>query len=248
MENEIITQENQRLQVSQSTPMRLVELAVNQGADIEKLERLMALSERYDANQAKKAFDLAMSEFQSILPVIEKGGVVDFESSKGRTYYTYAKIEDIAEAIKPALKKTGLSYRFTQSQNVELITVRCIVTHKDGHSEFSELTSGRDSSGGKDALKGIASTLSYLRRYTLTGLMGIVVGGEDFDSEDGTGFDINQETQCYPDTEFNKNFPAWSKVIQVGKKTPDQMLTYLQKKGIVISQAQFEQLKQVEVK
>jgi hypothetical protein len=228
--------------------MRLIEMAVERGADIAQLEKLMDLQERYEAGQSKKAFNLAMSVFQSMLPVIEKLGVVDYESSKGRTFYQYAKIEDIAKAIQPALKESGLSYRFTQSQSNGAITVKCIVTHKSGHSEFSELSSAPDSSGGKDQLKGIASAITYLRRYTLTGILGIVVGGED---DDGGHVEIEKPSEiikCYPDEEFKKNFPRWKKMIEDGKKTPDQMLEFLQSKNVVISQSQFDSLKQVEVK
>lgn len=255
MENNNVTiiEQQKNLPVIAQPHMRLIEVAVEKGYPIEYLEKLMSLQERYEANQAKKDFDMAMSEFQSMLPIIENHGVVDFTGSKGRTYYTYAKVEDIAAAIKPALKATGLSYRFVQDQQAENITVTCIVTHKAGHSETSKLTSGRDTSGGKDALKGIASTLSYLYRYLLKGALGIITGGEDDDGDnhleiikplDGT----ESPQECYPDSEFNKNLPKWKKAIQDGRKTPETMLLFLQDRGIVISQSQFETLKQAEVK
>lgn len=225
--------------------MQLIETALKLDAPIEKLEKLMELQERYEANQAKKDFDLAMSEFQSELPVIEKKGVVDFESTKGRTYYKYAKLDDIAVAIQPALKASGLSYRFKQDQDQSLVTVTCIIAHKNGHQEVSTLQSSRDTSGGKDALKGIASTLTYLRRYTLCGSLGIVTGDEDLDGE----IDQPEEAPlCYPDAEFNKNFPKWEKLISSGKKTAPEMLSFLQAKNIVISESQYQQLQQVEVK
>jgi len=220
---------------------------VNNGADITQLEKLMDLQERYEANQAKKEFNAAMSKFQAMLPVIEKLGIVDYTTSKGRTFYQYAKIEDIAKAIQPALKETGLSYRFTQSQDNGIITVRCIVTHQSGHSEYSELVSSPDISGGKDQLKSIASAISYLRRYTLTGILGIVVGGED-DDGDSVQYDNQDQQQvvnCYPDEEFNKNFPAWSKKITDGKHTVDSLHQFLTKKNIILSQDQYSKLQQV---
>ncbi len=110
---ELVTSEQQSsLPVMAQPHMRLIEIAVNNGADITQLEKLMDLQERYEANQAKKEFNAAMSKFQAMLPVIEKLGIVDYTTSKGRTFYQYAKIEDIAKAIQPALKETGLSFRF----------------------------------------------------------------------------------------------------------------------------------------
>lgn len=245
---ELVTSDQQSsLPVMAQPHMRLIEIAVNNGADITQLEKLMDLQERYEANQAKKEFNAAMSKFQSMLPVIEKLGIVDYTTSKGRTFYQYAKIEDIAKAIQPALKETGLSYRFTQSQDNGIITVRCIVTHQSGHSEYSELVSSPDISGGKDQLKSIASAISYLRRYTLTGILGIVVGGED-DDGDSVQYD-NQDQQktvnCYPDEEFNKNFPAWSKKITDGKHTVDSLHQFLTNKKIILSQDQYSKLQQV---
>ena len=42
------------------TPMGMVARAVESGASIEIIERLMSLQERWEANQARKAFDAAM--------------------------------------------------------------------------------------------------------------------------------------------------------------------------------------------
>jgi hypothetical protein len=167
--------------ISEQSHMKLIEIAISKGADITQLEKLMDLQERYEANIARKEFNAAMSEFQSGLPVIGKSGTVDYTTAKGRTNYEYAKIEDIAKAIRPSLKTSKLSYRFKQSQDANGITVCCVVTHSSGHSESNHLTAPPDLTGGKDTLKAIASTISYLKRYTLTGGLGIIVGGEDDD-------------------------------------------------------------------
>lgn len=166
-------------QVAQVNPMQLVSLAVEQGADIDKLSKLMDLQERWEANQAKKAFDEAMNVFQSLMPVVPRRGNVDYTTTKGRTAYDYGRMEDAAKIARPHLEQAGLSYRFTQETNNNQITVTCIVTHKGGYSERNSLTASPDVSGGKDAIKAMASTISYLRRYTFTGGLGIVFSGED---------------------------------------------------------------------
>jgi len=254
---ELVVEHNQEVQLptivaQQNQYMSLIQLAVEKGADIVQLEKLMDLQERYEANQARKDFAAAISKFQSMLPVIEKNGVVDYTSAKGRTYYNYAKLEDIAHAIKPALKETGLSYRFTQRQHQDWITVICIVTHSNGHSEISELTSQPDISGGKDPLKAIASAISYLRRYTLTGSLGIVVGGEDDDAGAAgsdhlvDGEQTPTENQgFYPDESFNSVFPKWEKLILEGKKTPDQIISNGNKKGITFGPDQLQKINNV---
>ena len=225
------------LAVQQEQYMGLIQMAVEKGADITQLEKLMDLQERYEANQAKKDFNLSMSRFQSLLPIIEKNGVVDYTTAKGRTYYEYAKLEDIAHAIKPALKESQLSYRFTQKQSDGLIKVICIVTHSSGHFETSELTSQADFSGGKDHLKAIASALRYLRRYTLTDSLGIVVGGEDDDGDNAsneTTTEIEPKEKVisgYSQDDFDKNYPKWMKLIDTNKKTADQIIAMISTKA-----------------
>lgn len=229
---EVVTQEQSSLPVMAQPHMRLIEIAVNNGADIVQLEKLMDLQERYEAGQALKSYNKSMSIFQSLLPVIEKKGNVHFESSKGITDYDYAKLEDITRAIRPALKESGISYRWTQKQKDGYINVTCIATHIDGHSEQNDLFANPDNSGGKEGLKAIASTISYLRRYTLTGLLGITVGGEDTDGSTNFNHDVNKEdTEGFCSDElFNESFPAGEAKILSKEKTPAQIIAFFEKK------------------
>jgi len=149
----------------------MVAMAMGQGEfAIDKLEKLMDLQERWEVSQAKKAFSAAMADFQANIPEIKK--------TKSGHNCKYADIDDIAQAIKPVLMKTGLSYRFEQSQNENHIKVECVVTHTSGHQESAEMFSPADTSGGKNDIQSIASAVTYLRRYTLTAVMGITTGME----------------------------------------------------------------------
>ena len=67
------------------TPPEMLARALSAGADITVLERLMNLQERWEAAQARKAFDAAMAAAKAEIPVIHKNKAVDFTSSKGRT-------------------------------------------------------------------------------------------------------------------------------------------------------------------
>ena len=48
-----------------ATPSVLLAMAVQQGADLDRLERLMALQERWEANEARTAFVAAMTAFKA---------------------------------------------------------------------------------------------------------------------------------------------------------------------------------------
>ena len=169
--NNLITKDENKPMAA--TPALLLQMAVEQNADLDKLEKLMDLQDRWQTEQAKRAYSHAMAGFQSELkPIIRE--------RQGHNC-KYADMDDIAQSIRPILENFGLSYSFKQDQANNLITVTCTVRHKEGHSESTQLSAPNDSSGGKNAIQAIASTVTYLRRYTLTGTLGISTGIDDSD-------------------------------------------------------------------
>ena len=200
---------------------RLIELAINQNADIDRLEKLMALQQRWDADNARKAFYAAMASFQSELPVIKKLKTASFATRNGGTMtYNYASLDDIAEQIKPFLAKHGLSYRFEQQFNQSGCKVSCVVSHKEGHFVTCEMIGAPDSSGNKNSIQQIASTITYLRRYTLTGALGITTADEDIDGR----LPENKKPVGYCEKTFSANFATWEAAITSGKTTADQLI------------------------
>ena len=73
----------QETQIVALTPVELLRIAVSQNADIDKLTKLMDLQERWERNEARKAFVVAMNAFKSAPPTISKNKQVSFQSSKG---------------------------------------------------------------------------------------------------------------------------------------------------------------------
>lgn len=246
--SEVVTidQEQQMPVVApQEQHMQLIQLAVEKGADIEKLEKLMDLQDRFEAKNARKAFFNALSKFQSELPVIKKQGLASFDHKNGggNTSYTYAKLEDIAKAIKPLLSANGLSYRYEQQSDQQCLTIVCIVTHEEGHEERTQMSGFPDQSGKKNPIQQIASTVSYLRRYTLTGALGITVSDED---DDGATYEEQQiQAEYYPQEDFEMHFPNWEKAILAGKKTPGQIIKAGNAQGITFSRQQIVTIEKV---
>ena len=162
------------------TPLMVLERAVNSGANIETLERLMALSERWQANQAQRAFTQALAELRDDLPSIVKTRTVDFSSKAGRTHYKYEDLGEVTEQLSPALAKHGLSFRWrTDSTAPGYVGVTCVLAHKDGHSEETTLTGPYDLSGNKNPIQAIGSVVTYLQRYTLKAAIGIAAAQDD---------------------------------------------------------------------
>lgn len=166
-------------EVSAQSPARLIELAITQNADVEKLERLMQLQERWDKKQAEKAFYDALSRFQSVCPTINKAKKVSYN----KTEYTYATLDDVVKAIREPLKQCGLTYRWEQSEPDGAIHIDCVITHVNGHSERNGMTALPDNSGAKNEIQQRGSAVTYLQRYTLIGALGITSADTDDDGK-----------------------------------------------------------------
>ena len=159
------------------TPMDMLNQAVERGANIEVLEKLMGLQERWEKNQARKAFDNAMAEAK--IPVIVKNREVDFTSAKGRTNYRHEDMAGFARVVDPILAQHGLSYRYRTAVDQGTVTVTCIVSHRDGHSEENSLSAARDETGNKNSIQAVGSTITYLQRYTLKAALGLASSDDD---------------------------------------------------------------------
>lgn len=159
--------------------MQLAQMAMSQGK-IAEMREILALKREYEADEARKAFVAAMADFKAEAGniTIAKNKHVSFTTQKGKTEYWHAELHDITRALVPIMAKHGLSHAWTFRQD-KGITVGCIITHRNGHkSEPVEMTAQADDSGGKNTIQSIASTKTYLERYTLLAATGMATGGE----------------------------------------------------------------------
>jgi hypothetical protein len=179
--------------VAALTPMDMIERAISKGVGVDVIEKLMGLQERWEANQARKAFDAAMAAASAEIPVISKNRTVDFTSPKGRTRYQHEDFAQITRAIDPILSKYGLSYRYRTSSESDKVTVTCVVAHRDGHSQENSLSGPPDQTGNKNALQAIGSTVTLLQRYTLKSAFGLAVSDDDDGNAAGTDEKISDE-------------------------------------------------------
>jgi hypothetical protein len=161
------------------TPMAMIDRAISSGAAVEVLEKLFALQERYEANQARKDFNNAIADAKAEIKPIFKNRKVDFTSQKGRTNYDYEDLAQIANQVDPILSKHGLSYRHRSAQDGLKLSVTCIMSHRGGFSEETTLAADNDGSGNKNSIQAIGSTATFLQRYTLKLALGLATTKDD---------------------------------------------------------------------
>lgn len=163
-------------------PVDLISQAIDKGLGVAEMEKLLAMQERWEANQARKEFFSSLADFQSKCPEIRKNKTVDAPlKDGGRLTYNYAPLPDIERQIKELMKECGLTKRWETSEDNTKITVTCIITHTSGHSERTTMTANADDSGRKNSIQARASSITYMQRYTLIGALGIATADNDID-------------------------------------------------------------------
>lgn len=181
MDKEIVVKQN-------TSPAEMIKTAVAGGANLEHLEKLLTLQERYEANEARKAYHVAMADFKANPPKIDKDKTVKYKDVK----YNHASLANVVEKITIELSKHGLSASWRTQQNGQII-VTCKITHILGHSEETSLSALADTTGSKNSIQAIGSTISYLERYTLLSILGLATYDLDDDAQSVNAEKITEE-------------------------------------------------------
>lgn len=168
--------DKREIAVVSPTPATMLQAAIERGIQHQELEGLLALHERWEANEARKAFVVAMNAFKANPPRIVKDKAVAFSG----TAYRHATLATVCDAIVQGLSEHGLSHRWEVEQN-GIIKVTCVITHERGHSERVSMSAPADDSGKKNVIQQIASTVTYLERYTLMAATGLAAKDMDTD-------------------------------------------------------------------
>lgn len=158
--------------------------ATDPNIDIDKMERLLVMQETIMEKQSLAAFNRDMSKLQAKMPTVAKNGEIKVGNE---VRSRYAKFEDIVEATKPLLARYGFSITFQSKVEQGLITVTGTISHQEGHSETTELPLPADTSGSKNSVQAIGSSISYGKRYVFGMLTNVATGDDD----DGVAADPN---------------------------------------------------------
>lgn len=160
------------------TPPQMLQMVVEQGGDLDKIEKFMNLAAAWEEREAKKAYTIAMSDFRRDCPIITR-------TRQGYNDKFFAGLAETIDEIKDLLAANGLSHSWVTTQEGDQVTVKCCITHIAGHTECTQLTAGPDKTGNKNSIQAIGSTVSYLQRYTLFAILGLASKDMDDDGQAG---------------------------------------------------------------
>lgn len=160
----------------------IAKAASDPDVNIDKFERLMAMSERADARAAEREFNVSMNEAQEEIRPIAA------DASNPQTRSKYASYFALDKALRPIYTKHGFSLSFDtgDSASADMVRVLCYVSHRDGHSRTYKADMPADGKGAKggDVMTKTHATgaaMTYGQRYLLKMIFNIAVG----DDEDG---------------------------------------------------------------
>lgn len=118
----------------------------------------------------------ALAAFQADMPKVHKGKTARVPTKGGGSYsYDYADLADVTAVAMPKLAEHGLSFVSCPRQTERGYELVGTLVHKSGE----HLTGALPLTGGTE--QALGSSLTYLRRYLLGSMTGIVTD----DDEDG---------------------------------------------------------------
>lgn len=148
-------------------------VAMNPDLPIEKLGQILDFQERIINRQAMEAFNASLAEMQSELPAV---------TERGKAHNTkYATFEDINDTARPYMSKHGFGMSFRVKSGQGAIEITGILMHKMGHREETTLVLPADTSGSKNNVQAVGSSVSYGKRYVMCAMLNIATRGEDDD-------------------------------------------------------------------
>ena len=170
----LVKQENNNLPAeNQATAMMQIisRAAADPACDLDKMERLLSMKERIDKEENSRQFNADMASMQIEMPSVAERGT-------GHNI-KYATFEDINDVAKPIMSKYGFAVSFKVVETDKGVRVTGLLLHRSGHREETEMTFPSDTSGSKNAVQALGSSISYAKRYIMSAMLNITTRSED---------------------------------------------------------------------
>lgn len=134
--------------------------------------------------QFNRDLNMAIDE----MPVLTKTGRIIIPAKGGepeRIQGTYVKFEDLNRIVKPILQRHNLTISFTPGGSDSRVSVATVIRHANGIvKEYEALPLPLETSGSKNNVQGVGSSISYGKRYAMCAVLNITIEAED---DDGAG-------------------------------------------------------------
>ena len=160
----------------------LVELLARRAHDPATIRELLQIQREHRADLAREAYNEALARFRAVAPTLPKDREVHFASrdkGRGTTHYRHTSIGYAMGTVNPLLGRLGLNISWHPRVTDGVIHVETRLTHALGHSESITLPGMPDTSGNKNAIQAMKSTITYLERAGAFALLGLASSDDD---------------------------------------------------------------------
>ena len=233
--------EETALVVHSATPMEMIQSAVSQGADIDKLTKLLDLQERWQKSEAKRAFDEAKAKFSAFAIQVTKDKINKQYDSK------YTSLGNLVNIVTPFLAQCELNARWEIDQS-NGIMVTCVLAHKAGHAEKAAMIVPPDTSGAKNVIQQIKSSITYAKACTFESVCGLASTDANLD-DDGNSLSnqkVAENVKRIMDAKTGDQLKAVFKEVYLEAeeaKDKSAMSQYIDAKAARIAQAEQDKAK-----
>jgi len=150
------------------SPMQQMQQAKEMGMSVEEMKEMLALQKEYEANEARKAFHVALAEFKKNPPQVVK------DKMNAKYGSAYATLGNMVNTVNEAMGPFGLSARWDYPETTDnTLKVTCILSHTLGHEESVTLTGAPDTSGSKNIQQERKAGRTYLKLETFEAVTGM---------------------------------------------------------------------------
>lgn len=165
----VVPQQQTALATTDANPyLPMIDRFLQAGGDVDKLDKLLDLKDRWDKSEAEKAYNAAKAAFAANPPEVYK------DKKNAQYNSSYTSIGNMVNTVSAALSPHGLSASWDVDQSdPKLIAVTCRLRHALGHSEVVRMSGPPDTTGQKNDLQKIKSTVTYLKLATFEAVTGV---------------------------------------------------------------------------
>ena len=165
--------------INAMSPMQQFQQAKAMGMSLEEMKGMLEVQKDWEANEARKAFHAALSEWKKNPPKILKD-LINLKYGSA-----YSSIGNTVNTCNESMGPFGLNARwdYPDSGDINILIVTCILSHALGHEEKVTLKGLPDKEGSKNPAQERKAGRTYLKLETYEAVTGVasIAGNVDDD-------------------------------------------------------------------
>lgn len=191
----VATRQAGAVQAREPTPVNMLaliaQMAANPRCNPEKMRALIDMQKELAVEEARRSFTAAFLNMHEKLPTINADGKIEIEakagSNKKRQSTPYATFHNLHQITTPILRQFGFVMSFAPDAMPDgRLIMRATLDHVDsGGFKTGMIVLPVETSGSKNNVQGVGSSISYGKRYLKVTMLNIITLAPEDKDDDG---------------------------------------------------------------